>query len=127
MAEMLSRDGKNYLPFPKEVVQRAMMLYTVPYPGNADAIKNQDWGMDRINFQGWPYRSATELVVSELKKTQITGDAAFLANLDPKFVADDLVNYAFIRKSLDANPKWKNDNSVPKTGDPYTRSETVRT
>ena len=39
MAEMLSKDGKGYLPFPKEVVKRAMMLYDIPYPGNAAAIK----------------------------------------------------------------------------------------
>jgi NitT/TauT family transport system substrate-binding protein len=78
MAEMLSKDGKGYLPFPKEVVKRAMMLYDIPYPGNAAAIKHKDWGMERINFQGWPYRSATELVVNDLKKTLITGDSAFL-------------------------------------------------
>ena len=125
MAEMLSKDGKGYLPFPKEVVGRAMMLYDIPYPGNAAAIKNKDWGMDRINFQGWPYRSATELVVSDLKKTLITGDAAFLEKLDPKFVANDLVNYTFIKKELDANPKWKNDHSVPKTGDHFVRTEVV--
>ena len=125
MAEMLSKDGKGYLPFPKEVVGRAMMLYDIPYPGNAAAIKNKDWGMDRINFQGWPYRSATELVVNDLKKTMITGDAGFLEKLDPKFVANDLVNYTFIKKALDANPKWKNDHSVPKSGDPFVRSEVI--
>lgn len=125
MAEMLSKDGKNYLPFPKEVVQRAVSFYEIPYSPNPVAIKNKDWGIDRINFQGWPYRSATELVVNDLKKSVITGDAAFLDKLDPKFVADDLVNYTFIRRALEANPKWRNDRSVPKTGDPYTRTEVV--
>ena len=125
MAEMLSKDGKGYLPFPKEVVTRAMMLYDIPYPGNANAIKHKDWGMDRINFQGWPYPSATELVVTDLKKTVITGDAAFLDKLDAKFVASDLVNYTFIKKALETNPKWKNDHSVPKSGDPFVRIETV--
>ena len=122
---MLSKDGKGYLPFPKEVVKRAMMLYDIPYPGNAAAIKHKDWGMDRINFQGWPYRSATELVVNDMKKTVITGDSAFLEKLDAKFVANDLVNYTFIKKALDANPKWKNDHSVPKSGDPFVRTEVV--
>jgi NitT/TauT family transport system substrate-binding protein len=125
MAEMLSKDGKGYLPFPKEVVGRSMMLYDIPYPGNPQAIRNKDWGMERINFQGWPYRSATELVVNDLKKTLITGDAAFLNKLDAKFVANDLVNYTFIRKALEANPKWKNDHSVPKSGDPFVRTETI--
>ncbi len=88
MAEMLSKDGKGYLPFPKEVVERAMMLYDIPYPGNAEAIKHKDWGNDRINFQGWPYPSATELVVNDMKKTVITGDAAFLDKLTPETVAE---------------------------------------
>ncbi len=125
MAEILSKDGKGYLPFPKEVVKRAMMLYDVPYPGNADAIKHKEWGMNRINFQGWPYPSATERVVTELKKTTITGDSDFLGKLDPKFVSGDLVKYDFVRKALDSHPAWKNDQSVPKAGDPFVRTEVI--
>jgi NitT/TauT family transport system substrate-binding protein len=125
MAVMLSRDGKRYLPFPKEVVERAMLFYDPAYYKNPNAIKHPEWGMDRIDFQGWPYRSATELVVSDLKKTVITGDDTFLKKLTPEFVADDLVNYGFIKKSLEMNPAWKNDPSVPKSGDPYTRTEIV--
>jgi NitT/TauT family transport system substrate-binding protein len=84
-----------------------------------------EWGMDRINFQGWPYRSATELVVSFLKKTVITGDARFLGDLTPQYVAKDLVNYDFVKKSLEMNPKWRNDPTVPRSSDPYTRMEVV--
>ena len=125
MSEMLSKDGKGYLPFPKEVVKRAVMLYDAPYAASPSAIKHLDWGIDRINFQGWPYRSATEMVVSDLRNTVITGDEDFLKNLKPDFVANDLVNYTFIKKALEANPKWKNDRSMPKTGDPFTRVEVV--
>ncbi|MCU7947835.1 MAG: hypothetical protein KZQ72_14555, partial [Candidatus Thiodiazotropha sp. (ex Cardiolucina cf. quadrata)] len=95
------------------------------YYNNPVAIKHPEWGMDRINFQSWPYRSATELVVSDLKKTVLTGDAGFLDNLTPEHVADDLVNYTFVKNALEANPKWKNDPSVPSSGDPYTRVEVV--
>jgi NitT/TauT family transport system substrate-binding protein len=125
MAELLSRDGKKYLPFPKKVVERAMLLYDPAYYNNPLAIKHPEWGMERINFQSWPYRSATELVVSDLKRTVLTGDAGFLDNLTPQFVADDLVNYDFIKHSLEKNPKWRNDPSVPTSGDPYTRVEVV--
>lgn len=121
MAVMLSKDGKGYLPFPKAVVQRAMLFYDPAYYGSA--IKHPHWNMDRIDFDGWPYRSATELVVSDLKKTVVTGDAAFLKELTPQFVAKDLVNYDFIKKSLDANPKWRIAPSVPKTGNPFKRVE----
>ena len=126
MAEVLSKDGKGYLPFPKKVVERAMLFYDPAYYSNPRAIKHPEWGMDRINFQAWPYRTATELVVDDLKKTVLTGDDAFLADLTPRYVADDLVNYDFIKKALEANPKWRNDVSVPKGPDPYNRVEVVQ-
>ncbi len=125
MAHMLSRDGKGYLPFPKEVIARAMLFYNPAYYKNPQAIKHPEWGMDRINFQGWPYESATELVVSDLKKTVVTGDARFLDGLSPEHVSKDLVNYDFVKKALEANPKWKKDLSVPQKGDPYSRVEVV--
>ena len=123
VAERLSKDGKKYYPFPKEVVKRAMMFYDPAYYNNPHAIQHPEWGMDRINFQGWPYRSATEKVVTELKDTRVEGDTSFLDKLTPQFVADDLVNYDFIKKALDKNPGWRNDPSVPKEGDPFNRIE----
>ena len=123
MSELLSRDGKKYLPFPKEVIKRAMMFYDPAYYKNPNAIQHPEWGMDRINFQGWPYKSATELVVNDLKETVLTGDARFLKGLSPDHVAKDLVNYDHVKKALEANPKWRNDVSVPQTGDPYIRTE----
>ncbi|BBP03734.1 hypothetical protein TPL01_23810 [Sulfuriferula plumbiphila] len=121
MAQMLSKDGKKYLPFPAEVVERAMLFYSVAdYP---KAIQHPGWGQSRINFEGWPYPSATKLVVNDLKKTQLSGDMGFLSKLDADFVAKDLVNYTFVKKALAANPKWKDDLSVPQTGDPYNRVE----
>ncbi len=126
MAVLLSKDGKKYLPFPKKIVERAMLFYDPAYYSNPRAIKHPEWGMDRINFQAWPYRSATELVVNDLKKTVITGDDKFLADLTPEHVANDLVNYDFIKTALEANPKWRNDVSVPKGDDPYNRVEVVQ-
>jgi len=123
MAELLSSDGKGYLPMPKEIVKRAMMFYDPAYYNNPLAIKHTEWGQNRIDFQAWPYRSATEMVVEDLKDTLVTGDGAFLDTLTPEHVANDLVNYDFIKNALEANPKWKNDASVPTEGDPYTRTE----
>lgn len=61
--------------------------------------------------------------MSDLKETVVTGDARFLDTLTPEHVANDLVNYDFVKTALEANPKWRNDASVPKEGDPYIRSE----
>ncbi len=123
MSEMLSREGKRYLPFPKEVIKRAMMFYDPAYYNNPAAIQHPEWGQDRINFQGWPYPSATRLVTNDLKDTVLTGNAKFLKDLTPDHVAGDLVNYNYVKNSLEANPKWRDDASVPKTGDPYVRTE----
>ena len=127
MAHLLSKDGKNYLPFPVEVIDRAMNFYDPAYYKNMKAIQHLDWQQSRINFQGWPYPSATDFVVEQLKtKTVVTGDRAFLDDLSPEKVSKDLVNYDFIKKALEKNPKWKNDLSVPQTGDPYTRKEIIK-
>jgi NitT/TauT family transport system substrate-binding protein len=125
MAEMLSRDGKKYLPFPKEVVERAIMSYSVPDYSNPPAIKHPEWEQSRINFQGWPFPSATRQVVTEMKQTLVGGDLDFLNDLTPEFVEKDLVHYTYIKNALNKNPKWKLDKSVPQKGDPFTRTEVI--
>jgi NitT/TauT family transport system substrate-binding protein len=125
-ARMLSKDGKNYLPFPFEVIDRAMNFYDPAYYNNPLAIKHMDWQQSRINFQAWPYPSATKIVVEELREIVLTGDRAFMDNLTADFVSQDLVNYDYIKKSLQQNPKWKNDLSVPQTGDPFVREEVIK-
>jgi NitT/TauT family transport system substrate-binding protein len=126
MAELLSRDGARYLPFPKEVVERAMLFYDPAYYDNPQAIKHADWGQNRINFQSWPYRSATEQVVTDLKNTQVTGETDFLAELSPQHVSNDLVQYDYIRNTLQQFPDWRNDPSVPDGDDPFTRTEVIQ-
>ncbi len=124
-AQVLSKDGKNYIPFPFAVVDRAMNFYDPAYYKNPLAIKHVEWHQSRINFQAWPYPSATKIVTEELKKVVLTGDRAFMDKLSADFVAKDLVNYGFIKKSLEIHPKWKDDLSVPQSGDPFTRTEVI--
>jgi NitT/TauT family transport system substrate-binding protein len=125
VAQMLSKDGKKYLPFPAEVVERAMMFYNPADYATPPAIQHPEWEQSRINFQGWPYPSATKYVATELKTTLVGGDLGFLNKLTPDFVAKDLVNYTYIKKALDAHPKWKWDLSVPQKGDPFVRTEVI--
>ncbi|MBI1284227.1 MAG: twin-arginine translocation signal domain-containing protein [Thiobacillus sp.] len=127
MAQMLSKDGKGYLPMPSAVVERAMLFYDPAYYKNPHAIQNAAWDQDRINFQAWPFPSATSLIVDKLKDTTLTGDTAFLDKLKGDFVVKDLVNYTFVRKALEANPSWKKDASVPQSGDPFKRVEVIST
>ena len=102
-ARLLSREGEGkYTPFPVKVLERVM----VP---NADllqqyvadgAIRHQEWGGTRIDFQPYPYPSYTEQLVRMLKNTRVEGSTRFLQTLDPAFVARDLVDDRFVRQSI---------------------------
>lgn len=123
-AELLSRDGAGYLPAPAAVVKRAVTVYADEPSYKSGAIKHADWRNGRIDFQPWPYPSATRLIVESLKKTAVAGDRAFLEKLDPAFVAEDLVDYRFVRKALERYPDWKRDPSV-NAADPFNRQEVL--
>lgn len=128
VAEMLSRDGKGYLPAPAAVVQRAMTLYE----GNADyidsgAIQNQaEFNNSRIDFAPWPYPSATRLIVEAMNETVVSGDTRFLDGLDPDFVTEDLVNYNFVRTALEQYPDWQSALSITPSADPFVREEVLK-
>jgi len=124
-AKRLSRDGGKYLPFPFEVINRAMNFYDPAYYNNPLAIKHVDWGQDRINMQGWPYPSATKFVTEQLKQVELTGDRTFLDNLSADHVVQDLTNFTFVKKALEKYPQWRKDPSVPQSGDPYVREEVI--
>ncbi|WP_238367955.1 ABC transporter substrate-binding protein [Mesobacterium pallidum] len=126
VAGLLSKDGWGYLPAPAPVVTRAMTYYEDEGYTQIGANQNAaEWQNGRIDFQPWPYPSATKLIVEEMNKTVVSGDATFLADLDPQFVAEDLVNYDFVKAALDKYPEWKNDPSVS-AGDPFTREEVLK-
>ncbi|MEJ0093938.1 MAG: ABC transporter substrate-binding protein [Methylocella sp.] len=122
-AELLSRDGAGYLPMPASVVKRAMTLYKEDESyKTSGAIKHFDWGNGRVDFQPWPYPSATRLIVEAMNETVVAGDRTFLAKLDPDFVVKDLVNYDFVRSALEKYPDWMLDPSV-NASDPFAREE----
>ncbi|MGB1360638.1 MAG: ABC transporter substrate-binding protein [Alphaproteobacteria bacterium] len=102
-AEIISRDGKGYLPAPKKVVEKAMVDYSDK--NYTDVIKHKDWDINRIDFFGYPYPSATKKIVTDLKSTLVAGDRSFLDSLDPEFVAKDLVNYDYIKTAINKHVK----------------------
>ena len=104
-AELLSKDGANkYTPHTREALARVLA------PSDADvaayvkagAIRHPDWKEKRIDFQPYPFASYTEELVRRLKDTLIEGDRTFLAALDPKAAAQDLVDDSFVRKAVTA-------------------------
>lgn len=126
VARLMSKDGEGYLPMPANIVERAMTRYADDGSYlESGAIKHAArWGNGRIDFQPWPYPSATRLIVEEMTRTVVGGDKTFLANLDPRFVADDLVDYAYVRRALEKYPDWMKDPSV-NPGDPFNRDEVL--
>ncbi|MEM9724788.1 MAG: ABC transporter substrate-binding protein [Pseudomonadota bacterium] len=126
VARMLSKDGEGYLPAPAAVVERAMVTYDEPDYKESGAVQHlAEWENGRIDFQPWPYPSATRLMVDSMKDTVVSGDAKFLETLDSQFVADDLVDYSFVKNALDQYPAWLNDPSV-NPGDPFNREEILK-
>jgi NitT/TauT family transport system substrate-binding protein len=123
VARLLSRDGEGYLPTPSDAVVKAIVDYGPDYE-QTGAIRHRSWHNGRIDFQPWPYPSATRLIVEAMNETVVEGDTTFLSGLDPDFVADDLVDYRFIKSALERYPDWKNDPGVDKAN-PYDRREVL--
>lgn len=102
-AHLLSRDGDGYLPVPHDVLKRVFTGYDLseyrdgPEPR---AIQHPEWGLERIDFQPYPYRSATRFIIEEMAKTRVEGETGFLASLDPSKAADELVDDRFVFKAM---------------------------
>ncbi len=100
-AQILSKDGSGkYTPHPLPVLQRTLTYYEKDFYGKQGAIQHPDWGINRIDFQPYPFPSYTEELIRLLKETQVEGDTAFLQTLDPKNVAQDLVDDSFVKQAL---------------------------
>jgi len=123
IARLISRDGKGYLPTPSDAVEKSVTDYGAHYVASG-AIHHRDWRNGRIDFQPWPYPSATKFIVSAMNQTLVEGNTTFLHGLDPAFVADDLVDYRFVKSALARYPEWTKDPSVD-AAHPFERQETI--
>jgi NitT/TauT family transport system substrate-binding protein len=123
-AQMLAKDAPGkYTPFPAAVLERVLVPNAERYRQYAKegAIRHPEWKDERIDYQPYPFPSYTEQLVKMLQQTQVEGDNRFLAKLDPAFVARDLVDDRFVKKSLAAFGGLKAFGLPEK----YTRSETI--
>lgn len=123
VAKLISQDGTGALPLPGDIVLKAMTDYGAAYEATG-AIRNRAWGNGRIDFQPWPYPSATELIVRAMSETVVEGDTTFLRGLDPAFVARDLVETRFVADALTREPDWVLDPSVDRAN-PFVRQEVL--
>jgi NitT/TauT family transport system substrate-binding protein len=124
VAHMLSKDGKRYLPMKGKVVERAMTLYDTKSYETPKAIQHADWRSGRIDFQPWPFPSATKLIVNELQRTLVGGDTTFLQKIDADFVAKDLVDYRFVKAAMEKHKGWQDAPGFD-AANPFDREEIV--
>lgn len=126
VAVMLSREGKNrYLPMTAEVVLKAMTDYNFDNYQAPHAIRNENWDVGRIDFNPWPYPSATKLIIDKMRETLVGGDKTFLENLTSDFVANDLVNYDYVKSAMDKHNAWARIKDID-PNNPFEREEVVK-
>ncbi|MDD5759727.1 MAG: ABC transporter substrate-binding protein [Desulfobulbaceae bacterium] len=103
-AFILSKEGGNYLPVDEQTLLRVFTKYdlaTYGTPIKPTAIRHIDWHNNRINFQPYPYPSATRFIAKAMQKTVMEGNNSFLERLDPDFVSRDIVEESFVRRAID--------------------------
>jgi NitT/TauT family transport system substrate-binding protein len=102
-AKILSTGGMRLLPQSEAVLKRALSAYDVNVYGSGQqpqAIRHPNWGINRIDFQPYPYPSATNLIIENMKKTKVEGSTDFLNQLESRFIVKDLVDDRFVKEAV---------------------------
>ncbi len=94
-ADLLSRDGMGYLPAPAPVLRRVFA------PANPLELNHPQWQIPRIDFQPFPFPSASRFLMDEMKQTRVQGDTEFLRELDTGQAVAELVDDRFVRIALE--------------------------
>ena len=102
-AKLLSSgDEHRYTPHQLQNLTKVLAVTDYSAYEKRGIIAHPAWQQRRIDFQPFPFASYTEELVRAIGQTKVEGDTGFLAKLDPKFAAKDLVDDRFVRKSIAA-------------------------
>ncbi|WP_332878647.1 ABC transporter substrate-binding protein [Massilia sp. S19_KUP03_FR1] len=100
-AKLLSNsDAHRYTPHPLQTLTKVLAVTDYSAYEKRRIIAHPAWNQRRIDFQPFPFASYTEELVRAIGQTKVEGDTKFLAALDPKFVARDLIDDRFVRKAI---------------------------
>ncbi|MDR2325565.1 MAG: ABC transporter substrate-binding protein [Acidovorax sp.] len=100
-AKLLASSGEGrYTPHGLPVLSKVLVATEMAQYQRDGVIHHPAWNQRRIDFQPYPYASYTEALVKALQTTQLEGNVDFLHQLDPGFVAKDLVDERFVKKAL---------------------------
>lgn len=101
-AQKLSADGTGLYPQGAPVLEHALTHYGSHEPYLEEgAIAHPEWDLERIGFYPYPYPSYTKELTRRLRDTAVEGDESFFGDLDPNWVADDLVTYEPVETALE--------------------------
>lgn len=125
-AQILSKDGKAYLPMPEAVIKRAITKYDDETYGQngTGAIRHPDWGVSRIGFQPYPFESTTREIINLMKQTKVEGQSDFLQTLDPEKVVNELFDYTLVKNAVEKVGGLKVFEGV-NPDNPYVRAEII--
>ncbi len=102
-ARLLSNSGSGrYTPHPLQTLTKVLAASDYASYEHRGVVRHKGWLQRRIDFQPYPFASYTEELVRAIRETKVEGDTSFLAALQPKFVAGDLVDDRFVRKAIGA-------------------------
>ncbi len=101
-AQLLSSAETGLYPQGPKPINRALTLYDnhESYV-ESGAIQHPEWQTERIGFYPYPYPSYTKELVRQMNETRVEGETAFLGELDPESVAEDLVAYNPVETALE--------------------------
>ena len=125
-AQILSRDNpQKYTPHTYEALANVLEpeRFDASLYENSGAMVNTSWNQKRIDFQPYPFPSYTEELIRKLKTTLVSGRNDFLHDLDPAFVARDLVDDRYVKQAI-LNNGGPAAFGLPES---FTRDETITT
>ena len=101
-AQLLSSAETGLYPQGPKPINRALTLYDNHESYiESGAIQHPEWQTERIGFYPYPYPSYTKELVRQMNETRVEGETAFLGELDPESVAEDLVAYNPVETALE--------------------------
>ena len=125
VARILSKEDSGLLPFSSKIIERAITHYhhEEEYTKSGAIQNEKEWGNGRIDFQPYPYHSATRVIIEAMSETLVEGNTAFLKKLNPSIAAKEIVDERYVINALRQNPNWTNDKSVTNKENPFQREE----
>ena len=100
LAHLLSQDGGGYIPHSVDVLDRVLNRHNHDAYRQSGAIQHPEWRSRRIDFQPFPFPSYTTDLVQCLQNTLLDDAGAFIHQLDPAFVTQDLVDDRFVTHAI---------------------------